>query len=92
MPTPTPDQETGLSWLRTDPCITLDTSDSTVQTRLRRRGWKPISRSGDYLRFRLPVSALTIRSASAIRASRTADLAARVPGHQPGAERAVAAQ
>jgi len=56
------EQETALCWRREEAEIRLDTSDSTMKTRLRRMGWKPEDRSLGYDRYVLPLQCLVIRS------------------------------
>ena len=55
MSTPKQDQETAVTWFRDDDEVQLSTSDSTMKTRLRRRGYQPYEVSGDYANYRLPL-------------------------------------
>ncbi len=41
--------------------FTVETNDPALASTLRGKGWKSVAQSGEYITFKLPVGAVTIR-------------------------------
>lgn len=61
------DQETAIGRYRDERTWNLDVSDTTVQAKLERLGYKPTRRDGPYRLYRLPLRAIAFRSEKTIR-------------------------
>lgn len=59
--TPTNEQETVIAFFRGDDECLLDTSDTTMKTRMRNQGYTPYAEDEDYSRFKVPTRCVTIR-------------------------------